>query len=81
MLPECLPPERRRKFEWRRANPFGTFRQMQKHPVVLGILGALFIWMVANALFTDPRNTGVTLLIILAGAPVYWLRARLARGR
>ncbi|TLZ05643.1 MAG: amino acid permease, partial [Gammaproteobacteria bacterium] len=27
--------------------------------------------MVLNALFTDPRNTGVTLLIIVAGAPVY----------
>jgi APA family basic amino acid/polyamine antiporter len=37
--------------------------------------------MVLNALFTDPRNTGVTLLIIVAGAPVYWLRAKLARGR
>ncbi|HEV3179481.1 MAG TPA: amino acid permease, partial [Steroidobacteraceae bacterium] len=37
--------------------------------------------MVLNALFTDPRNTGVTLLIIMAGAPVYWLRAKFARGR
>jgi amino acid transporter len=37
--------------------------------------------MVLNALFTDPRNTGVTLLIIVAGAPVYWLRAKLPRGR
>jgi len=37
--------------------------------------------MVLNALFTDPRNTGVTLLIIVAGTPVYWLRAQLARRR
>ena len=37
--------------------------------------------MVLNALFTDPRNTGVTLLIILAGVPVYWLRVKLSRGR
>jgi APA family basic amino acid/polyamine antiporter len=37
--------------------------------------------MVLNALFTDPRNTGVTLLIIVAGAPVYWLRAQHARRR
>jgi amino acid transporter len=34
--------------------------------------------MVANALVTDPANTGVTLLIIAAGLPVYWLRGRLA---
>jgi DHA1 family tetracycline resistance protein-like MFS transporter len=51
VLPESLPPERRRAFEWKRANPFGTFRQMQKHPVVLGLLGALFLWMVANQVF------------------------------
>jgi MFS transporter, DHA1 family, tetracycline resistance protein len=51
VLPESLPPERRRPFDWKRANPFGTFRQMQKHPVVLGLLGALFLWMVANQVF------------------------------
>ena len=31
VLPETLPPEKRRAFEWRRANPFGTlavFRQL-----------------------------------------------------
>jgi DHA1 family tetracycline resistance protein-like MFS transporter len=51
VLPESLPPERRRPFAWRRANPFGTFQQMRKHPVVLGLLGALFLWMVANQVF------------------------------
>jgi hypothetical protein len=29
--------------------------------------------MVANALFTDPVNTGVTLLMILAGVPMFYL--------
>ena len=51
VLPESLPPERRRRFEWKRANPFGTFRQMNKHPAVMGLLGALFLWMVANQVF------------------------------
>jgi MFS transporter, DHA1 family, tetracycline resistance protein len=51
VLPESLAPERRRRFDWKRANPFGTFRQMKKHPVVLGLLGALFLWMVANQVF------------------------------
>jgi DHA1 family tetracycline resistance protein-like MFS transporter len=51
VLPESLAPARRRSFEWKRANPFGTFRQMQKHPIVLGLLGALFLWMVANQVF------------------------------
>lgn len=51
VLPESLPKERRRSFDWKRANPFGTFRQMKQHPVVLGLLGALFLWMVANQVF------------------------------
>jgi amino acid transporter len=33
--------------------------------------------MVVNALVTDPVNTGVTLLIIAVGFPVYWLRGRI----
>lgn len=31
------------------------------------------LWMVVNALVTDPLNTGVTLLIILAGVPMFYL--------
>jgi len=48
VLPESLPPERRRAFEWRRANPLGTLVQMKKHPVVLGVLCALFLWGLGN---------------------------------
>jgi basic amino acid/polyamine antiporter, APA family len=38
------------------------------------------VGMIANALWTDPVGTGVTLLIILAGVPLYYLW-RLAGGR
>jgi DHA1 family tetracycline resistance protein-like MFS transporter len=48
VLPESLAPERRRPFDWRRANPLGTLLQMRKHPMVLNLLGALFLWMVAH---------------------------------
>jgi DHA1 family tetracycline resistance protein-like MFS transporter len=48
VLPESLPPERRRGFHWKRANPLGTLNQMRKRPVVLGLLAALFLWMLAN---------------------------------
>lgn len=47
-------------------------------PVVFLLASAL---MVFNALLTDPRNTGITLLIILIGVPVYYLRGRLGRRR
>ena len=48
VLPESLPVERRRAFEWKRANPLGTLIQMRKHPVVFGLLTALFLYMVGH---------------------------------
>ena len=36
--------------------------------------------MVVNALWTEPWKTGVTLLIILAGVPLFYLWKRLTRG-
>jgi MFS transporter, DHA1 family, tetracycline resistance protein len=48
VLPESLPLERRRRFDWRRANPLGTILQMRRLPVVRGVLGALFLWSVAH---------------------------------
>ncbi len=48
------------------------------YPVVPVLFLLASAGMVANALVTDPANTGVTLLIIAAGLPVYWLRGRMA---
>jgi DHA1 family tetracycline resistance protein-like MFS transporter len=47
-LPESLPPERRRKFEWARANPFGAFRSLAHLPMVAGLLLAVFLYQVAH---------------------------------
>jgi amino acid transporter len=52
------------------------------YPIVPGLFLLASVGLVLNALLTDPRNTAVTLLIILAGIPVYWVRGRLmARAR
>jgi APA family basic amino acid/polyamine antiporter len=52
------------------------------YPMVPGLFLLASVGLVLNALLTDPRNTAVTLLIILAGIPVYWVRGRLmARAR
>jgi DHA1 family tetracycline resistance protein-like MFS transporter len=48
VLPESLPKASRRPFEWRRANPLGTLMQLRRHPVVFGLLGALFLWQLAH---------------------------------
>jgi DHA1 family tetracycline resistance protein-like MFS transporter len=47
-LPESLPPESRRPFDWRRANPLGTLLQIRKYPTVLMMLGALFLWQLGH---------------------------------
>ena len=47
-LPESLPLEKRRPFQWARANPIGTLKQMRRYPVVLLTLGALLLWQLAH---------------------------------
>jgi MFS transporter, DHA1 family, tetracycline resistance protein len=48
VLPESLPPERRRAFRWTRANPLGTLLELRKYPVVLGLAAATFLWSMAH---------------------------------
>jgi MFS transporter, DHA1 family, tetracycline resistance protein len=48
VLPESLPPERRRKFEWARANPFGALKNLTHLPMVAGLLFAVFLYQVAH---------------------------------
>jgi MFS transporter, DHA1 family, tetracycline resistance protein len=46
-LNETLPPEKRRAFSMKRANPFGTMVQMTKTPLVLGCLITIFFMQFA----------------------------------
>lgn len=48
VLAESLSPDKRRAFDWKRANPLGTLAQMRKHPVVLSLLTALALWMLGH---------------------------------
>lgn len=48
LLPESLPPERRRAFSIARANPFGTFASLGKHRGALMLFAAWFPWMLAH---------------------------------
>jgi MFS transporter, DHA1 family, tetracycline resistance protein len=47
-LPESLPRERRRAFEWSRANPCGALVQLRKQPVVIGLAGVSFLWLLGH---------------------------------
>lgn len=40
ILPESLKPENRRIFEWKRASPTGSLMQLNKYPLVAGLMGS-----------------------------------------
>jgi DHA1 family tetracycline resistance protein-like MFS transporter len=50
-LPETLAAENRRKFQWSRANPFGSFRHFARYPVILPISLAIFLFNLAHWTF------------------------------
>jgi len=47
VLPESLKKENRRKFEWKRANPFGSLMHFNKYPGIWGLVFSLLLVYVA----------------------------------
>ena len=43
ILPESLPKENRRAFEWKKANPVSALLKLRKHPKLLGLMSATFL--------------------------------------
>ena len=41
VLPESLPLEKRRPFDWKRANPLGSLMQLRKYPAISGLVVSL----------------------------------------
>lgn len=48
VLPESLPPERRRPFELQRAHPIGALRRVQGYPFVASAFVSLLLYQVAH---------------------------------
>jgi MFS transporter, DHA1 family, tetracycline resistance protein len=48
ILPESLKKENRRAFDWKRANPWGSLKQLKKHKTVFNLIIVLFILNVAG---------------------------------
>lgn len=48
ILPESLPEDKRRKFEWKRANPVGTLIQMSKYKWVISLMAVMFFLELAG---------------------------------
>ncbi len=51
VLPESLPPEKRRPFSPRRANPLGALLTIRNEALSLTLLAALFLYMLANSVY------------------------------
>jgi DHA1 family tetracycline resistance protein-like MFS transporter len=51
VLPESLSADKRRKFEWRRANPSGALTTLRRYPAVTSIAGAVFLWQLAHQIY------------------------------
>jgi DHA1 family tetracycline resistance protein-like MFS transporter len=48
VVPESLPPERRRPFHWTRAHPLGTLQHLRPYSGVIAMIGAMFVWQLAH---------------------------------
>ncbi len=77
VLPESLKVENRRSFEWKRANPVGTLKNLLRYPVIAGLLLALaLIYISAHAVQTnwayyvmekfiwEPKDIGLSLTVV-----------------
>lgn len=48
ILPESLSPDKRRTFDWKRANPIGSFMHLKKYPQLIGLMLSVFMLYVAS---------------------------------
>lgn len=51
ILPESLPKDRRRPFDWRRANPAGGLKHIAALPGVRGLLVVMLAYQIANFVY------------------------------
>jgi DHA1 family tetracycline resistance protein-like MFS transporter len=77
VLPESLPAESRRAFDWRRANPVGALVLLRRHAELLGLAGVNFLYYLAHHVLPsvfvlyagyrygwDPKTVGLTLAVV-----------------
>ncbi len=60
VLPESLPPEKRRPFSLRRANPIGSLAQLRKYPTLLPLITCMvFIYIAGHAVQSNWAFFGI----------------------
>jgi len=77
VLPESLDMEHRRAFDFKRANPIGSLKNLNKYPAVFGlIIALLFIYIAAHSVQSNwsfaninkfgwtPKTIGISLAVV-----------------
>lgn len=77
VLPESLPPEKRKPFRWRNANPMGSMQLLLRYPGLMGlasvslmyhlvhhVLPSVFVLYVGYRYGWNPRDTGLALAAV-----------------
>lgn len=77
ILPESLPVQNRRKFDWKRANPLGTFINLTRYPKLTTLFVAFFvIYLAGHAVQSNwsffgkevyawgPKQIGISLTLV-----------------
>ena len=77
VLPESLPREQRRAFDWKRANPIGSFVALRRHPELRSLTETYFLISLAHQVFPStwvlytgyryhwtPREVGLSLALV-----------------
>lgn len=60
VLPESLPPDKRRAFDIKRANPVGTLLQLRKYPVLLPLISCMvFLYLSGHAVQSNWSFFGI----------------------
>lgn len=60
VLPESLPPDKRRAFDIKRANPVGTLLQLRKYPVLLPLISCMiFLYLSGHAVQSNWAFFGI----------------------
>jgi DHA1 family tetracycline resistance protein-like MFS transporter len=83
VLPESLPKENRRAFDWKRANPIGALAALRRYPVITGLVASLvLVYLAAHAVQSnwsfytmekfkwDSRMIGISLTVVGVAAAV-----------
>ncbi len=75
VFPETLSPANRRPFDWRRANPFGAFKNLGKLPGITRLGLVLLVWQISSLIYPLTWSYYLIAGFGASGATIGWTLA------